>query len=1573
MKSKNTIKFQYRFLLKFCLILQDIYQTLWYFQRPFLKIGYKTSKQITTLPVFFSFFLMYLGILQVSLETDEYRSCMLKNYPFLITNRISQKLKFETFYFQLSDHNCECLEDWDQTQYIQKGASGPPWGSNSPSGGLFLDPSDKEEYLENDKQEAEPFYNIFRSIIEHPPFSSKIPQKSGQVHYLTEYIKSKYKQNFGWSHGQDVEGALKLHPDFLKSKQLKQSGLLYINSQLWWNFFFHQTFGNLARQSFQQNTLNGAIHTIKKINDQIPWKLESIDNHNPQEAPESVDPESILLQKVFENLDSISDYLLWDDYNWENEKAFASVLPQKQYIKYLKAVTNSLEPDERKGALRASAPRRLRLMKAQNKERASSPKAPRRGTQRGTQRGTRRKRSALLRAQYSLYHKERAKWIYLRKIFLNLRHLFSPIEKLEQEFEEPKPIWTSSAKLSAKGSDQASQTPALRKKRALSHSVDKRNLEILSWFVDFLTNREKESNNFFVKSERLLSINNLVDQQNKFWIKLIHSPKSNFWNHTETNFKGYIKRKTNKAQPEGPPWGPPWGRPSRFQKRWFWDCQQPKSNFWKIKKLKKLKIKKQKIWHILAKRKISGYLFGDTKTCDLALKTLPTIIEMNCNSPNWLKSFSGLAKLNPIETQIESVQLLQTPETYFQYKNHSYSPQDDDDGRASTYPLEGGLIFFELREKVHRKSWLILFLLSSGWLFTSFLQELYKKYAKEILESCIDLLEQAGILEDAQWIKEELGMAKVDKAYRGIRHQSKKISNLIGLNRKNILLQVCDMVWFLKKKKLKASFIGDRGTGTNSYLESTLRSFFSKFHHPDLIQTKPKAFLFTGPPGTGKTLLVQGIAGETGVPVVTQSGGLLLNARQHGRGVRTVQKLFTRAREIAPCIVFIDEVDGIGARRQYMGLNMDIYGRLDIIQFLEGLESDTYRNPPEIQYTKFHLQRRPEYYDDNDDYWKEPELTQTIQSTRVPIEVLQDAQSARSVLKEQFNILTQLLIEMDGINPLDDILIIGATNRLDILDPALLRPGRFQKILTFNLPDYESRINLFKFYTQSSQIGVQNICWDYFSKQTHGLSSADIASIVFASELTAIQQSSDHTLQTLERGIDLITSFPSDPATLRFQNHCIFFRKKIHIFFQQNFCFSFDLNPFVRSVRASGSALAGQKPDKPRSGLSARATARLYNAFQQTKLLEGEEARPLRSRIQNSFQIHRSEAADQWGERSTVLRNCYYNIGKMIWFFCLPKLNFIPSIRLWQRPKNFRFLFLNKKLKQLKQLRFHEFDEFEFDLKPRKDIETTFLSFFGGKAGESILIFCPLNKFIPPTAHPNGRNTKGYEALLSFYSQKGFEQSNFCIEDDIQTAQALLKLMIEKWYFYLETISLEKFHPILENVNSWEYKELETQKLINYALLDEMDIEMDMRNQLFNNEQKITYPAWWMKKVVTCFNYPYFTEEYLKWSRIYLSDPQTSERNVEWVDPDEFYQTTVRIPGYCMTWAEFLERARFSLSNLLLIQSFNTAFTTLRQFDEFIDFLSDSFLRFESLREKDFEFKIQTFFYIYLQNTNQIS
>ena len=573
-----------------------------------------------------------------------------------------------------------------------------------------------------------------------------------------------------------------------------------------------------------------------------------------------------------------------------------------------------------------------------------------------------------------------------------------------------------------------------------------------------------------------------------------------------------------------------------------------------------------KPYHTFLTRKVSGYLFADWDFQYISTK--PKILAPLF--PNCLEKWQVFFSVPQVPMNIQdkigigigsrSQGLFQSLEVLrdIGQKNKKTKSQTNllKVQEQSFQPVKAPIRLFEFYEKLSPYSWSIFFALSSGWFFMNVFRDLYKKYAKEILESCIDYIHRAGMIEkkDVEWIKEELGLMPVNIAYRGIRHQGKKLSSITGMD--HLSTQINEMVHFLKTQKcISRQFLIFKilDFWRNLCLECLEPSVKKQLHieKEQKERFKTKGFLFVGPPGTGKTLLVQAIAGETGVPVVTQSGGLLQNPREKRRGARTLHKLFLRAREIAPCIVFIDEIDGVGKRRLLQPLFHDIHGQYD---FVELLETEGLPPPEYIPYEKMHVsqRRREDFFDDTHRsmYWKEPEFTQTIQTTRIPIEVLEDVQSSHAERNEQVSILTQLLIELDGIRSLEKILVIGATNRLEILDPALMRPGRFQQILKISLPDYEGRINLLKFYIDKIHVEKQmeKISWDYFAKRTHGFSSADIASVVFASELTAIQQGGGHTSKTLERGLDLITSYTRDPLKDRFQKISNFYEQSLENF-----------------------------------------------------------------------------------------------------------------------------------------------------------------------------------------------------------------------------------------------------------------------------------------------------------------------------------------------------------------------------------------------------------------------------------------
>ncbi len=194
----------------------------------------------------------------------------------------------------------------------------------------------------------------------------------------------------------------------------------------------------------------------------------------------------------------------------------------------------------------------------------------------------------------------------------------------------------------------------------------------------------------------------------------------------------------------------------------------------------------------------------------------------------------------------------------------------------------------------------------------------------------------------------------------------------------------------------------------------------------------PKGVLLIGPPGTGKTLLAKAVAHRTSATFIRVVGSELVQ-KYIGEGSRLVRELFEMAKEKSPSIVFIDEMDAIGARR---------------------------------------------------------------------------FESATSGDREVQRTLMQLLAEMDGFDSRGDVKIIGATNRPDILDPALLRPGRFDRIIEIPIPTFESRVEILKIHTSgislSGEVNTEDI-----ASITEGASGADLKAIVMESGMLAIRSGGD--------------------------------------------------------------------------------------------------------------------------------------------------------------------------------------------------------------------------------------------------------------------------------------------------------------------------------------------------------------------------------------------------------------------------------------------------------------------------------
>ena len=214
--------------------------------------------------------------------------------------------------------------------------------------------------------------------------------------------------------------------------------------------------------------------------------------------------------------------------------------------------------------------------------------------------------------------------------------------------------------------------------------------------------------------------------------------------------------------------------------------------------------------------------------------------------------------------------------------------------------------------------------------------------------------------------------------------------------------------------------------------KENLQEIVEYLHNPEKYReigaTMPKGILLVGPPGTGKTMLAKAVAGEANVPFFSMSGSEFVEMFV-GMGASKVRDLFRQAKEKAPCIVFIDEIDAIGKKRDGSALG------------------------------------------GND---------------------------------EREQTLNQLLTEMDGFEENTGVVILAATNRPEALDPALTRPGRFDRRVPVELPDLQGRVDILKVHAKKIKYS-QDVDFDKIARMAAGASGAELANIVNEAALRAVR------------------------------------------------------------------------------------------------------------------------------------------------------------------------------------------------------------------------------------------------------------------------------------------------------------------------------------------------------------------------------------------------------------------------------------------------------------------------------------
>jgi cell division protease FtsH len=267
---------------------------------------------------------------------------------------------------------------------------------------------------------------------------------------------------------------------------------------------------------------------------------------------------------------------------------------------------------------------------------------------------------------------------------------------------------------------------------------------------------------------------------------------------------------------------------------------------------------------------------------------------------------------------------------------------------------------------------------------------------------------------------------------------------------------------FMSFGKAKIKLYSDNGTQKTTFIDvagcdeakEELKEIIDFLSYPERFQKLggkiPKGVLLIGPPGTGKTLLARAVAGEAGVPFFSISGSDFVEMFV-GMGAARVRDMFEQAKEKAPCIVFIDEIDSVG-RQRGTGLG----GGHD----------------------------------------------------------------------EREQTLNQLLAEMDGFSSQKGVIIVAATNRPDVLDSALLRPGRFDRQITVDRPDLIGREAVLAVHAKSIKIATE-VSLKVIAKRTPGFSGADLANVINEAALLAARHNKNFVgMEELESSIDRVIAGP---------------------------------------------------------------------------------------------------------------------------------------------------------------------------------------------------------------------------------------------------------------------------------------------------------------------------------------------------------------------------------------------------------------------------------------------------------------
>lgn len=796
----------------------------------------------------------------------------------------------------------------------------------------------------------------------------------------------------------------------------------------------------------------------------------------------------------------------------------------------------------------------------------------------------------------------------------------------------------------------------------------------------------------------------------------------------------------------------------------------------------------------------------------------------------------------------------------------------------------------------------------------------------------------------------------------------------------------------------------EQNIGTISQIIWNLRNFGRTRH-------KIPAVLLLGNTGAEKTSLVQAIASEAKVPVVVQPMDALLT--NNVSPYEKLEQVFFIARKQAPCILFLDSLDKIGKSRRnvvsnYAGAEESLFcldadiaeGKHDFINLSHSLQTRLLLSKSDASHSNF--ERFSLYSDDTLSDSSLVDLTSSQQDTtqqadqaaNVPLAFYQEKTEFES---RRINILLRLLTQIDGISPLNGVVVMATSEQSATLDPALLRPGRFQTVIKVSLPDSNTRIQLFK--VESQKLGTSNyLPWDYLATRTNNMSGADIISAINHSAIRAILDNTVHTLETLEHGLNYVLALPNAKNRVRLPHvHRRFLTPnmqgndeiyEVTDFKDGNDPFHTSRVAFYQAGKVVVQNLLLEYPNDVFFSLE--------SAF-----LTRENKKSAASVIEQDFKLQSFESlstSNTFVPNSTRSEASKTNART---FSATTRTHFQTQLIALYAGKAAELLHLdcNTVLSQNASY----IDPYRhFSRKNRTPIFAFGKAWLPSNKPDNKPVVLQSVTTEPKNAIVEQSSTKvsndqinALHNLLKTYQFTGKDwQSNLAFSD-LLTASSVIHAMIDRWYLYSQDLFTFKSNQVVASLNHEQMQEQQDFVLFQrlskqvyserakagfwsnsesrsrreqekpFLQTDEFSVIKDIRQE----RNKI---SWWNEKI--CQEVEMFERSYGKWYRLYLPKVEQRERNEEWVPPDLLFHNNSCLTqdlsqdkfdssspsGSNQDQSKFLKTLndlylveRDSAYYNVVINCFYKSYNLLNQNRELLDLLADHFIRFQILRSPE--------------------